>query len=311
VNPLSPPSPSPERPPWSVIAWHAIRPHTLPLSLSPVIAGTVLSWVAYGLIRLDVLIAAALSALAIQVGTNLHNDAADTLNHTDDEGRLGPVRVTERGWMTPTQVLWAAHAAFALSVLCGGWLVVVGGWPIALIGAVSVLAGYAYSAGPWPISRGPWGEFLVVLFFGVIAVGGVVYLHAGTVGGAALLLGLIVGLPAAAVLMVNNTRDRMGDARAGRRTLAILMGRDRAVAAHGLLLAAALAGLVALAALDTALRGAVLGLICAPLAWRVWRALRTADSSVGYNAVLARTGRVQVALVASCSLGLVLAGGGW
>jgi len=298
-------APAAARPSWPVVVWHAIRPHTLPLSLSPVVAGTVLAWVASGVARLDVFLAAALSALAIQIGTNLHNDAADTLNHTDDDSRLGPVRVTERGWMTAGQVMRAAHLAFAVSVLCGAWLVVLGGWPIAAIGLVSVLAGYAYSAGPWPISRGPWGELLVILFFGLIAVGGVVYLHTGTVGWPAVVMGLIVGLPAAAVLVVNNTRDRVSDARAGRRTLAILIGRARAVDLHGLLLGAALLGLGGLALLAPAFTGALLGLVCLPLVWRVWRGLRDAESSADYNAALARTGRVQVAIVLTSSIGLL------
>jgi 1,4-dihydroxy-2-naphthoate octaprenyltransferase len=283
-----------------------MRPRTLPLSLSPVIAGSALAWAQDTSMRADIAGAAALSALAIQVGTNLHNDAADSLNHTDDRHRLGPVRVTERGWMTPRQVLRAAHLAFALAVLSGLWLVIQGGWPILAIGLASVLAGYAYSAGPWPISRGPFGEVFVVLFFGLVAVGGVVYLHAGDVGPAALLLGLVVGLPAAAVLLVNNTRDRVGDARAGRRTLAIRLGRDRAQTLYAGLLAAALAGVMVLALLEPATRGALLGLITAPLAWRAVRALRAADTAAAFNASLARTGSLQIALALTSGIGLVM-----
>jgi len=288
------------------VAWHAIRPRTLPLSLSPVIAGAALGWVESGAARPIATAAAALSALAIQVGTNLHNDAADTLNHTDDHTRVGPVRVSERGWMTPQQVLGAAHAAFALAVLCGVWLVWQGGWPILLIGVVSVLAGYAYSAGPWPISRGPLGELAVIAFFGVVAVGGVVYLNAGAVGPPALFLGLIIGLPAAAVLLVNNTRDREGDTRAGRRTLAILIGPVWAVRLYGVLLASALLGLVALSVADPNLRGAAVGLLSAPLAWRAWRAFRAAGAPADYNAVLARTGALQAAMALTTAVGLVL-----
>ncbi|MBB4287487.1 1,4-dihydroxy-2-naphthoate octaprenyltransferase [Roseospira goensis] len=313
-RPPEPPPPGPHRPAgadgarpsWPVVAWHAIRPRTLPLSVSPVIAGTALAWAETGAARADVAGAAALSALAIQVGTNLHNDAADTLNKTDGRDRLGPVRVSERGWMTPRQVLAAAHAAFGLAVLCGLWLVIVGGWPILVIGVLSVLAGYAYSAGPRPIARGPFGELLVILFFGVVAVGGVVWLHTGTVGPSALLLGLVVGLPAAAVLLVNNTRDRESDARAGRCTLAIRLGRTRATAVYGGLLVAALAGLLALALWDPAVRGVALGLVCAPLAWRAWRAFRDAGDGAAFNACLARTGGLQVALVVTGAVGLVV-----
>jgi 1,4-dihydroxy-2-naphthoate octaprenyltransferase len=289
-----------------VIAWHAVRPRTLPLSLSPVIAGAALGWAEGGAARPGVTAAAALSALAIQVGTNLHNDAADTLNRTDRADRVGPPRVAANGWMTPGQVLAAAHAAFALAVLMGAWLVWQGGWPILLIGALSVLAGYAYSAGPVPISRGPWGEAVVIAFFGVAAVAGMVHLHGGAVGPSAVLLGTVIGLPAAAVLLVNNTRDREGDIRAGRRTLAIRVGRAGAVRLYGALMAAALLGLAGLAAVDPALRGAALGLLSAPLAWRAFRAFAAAETPAACNAVLARTGAVQAAMALCTAVGLLL-----
>nr|WP_246152328.1 1,4-dihydroxy-2-naphthoate octaprenyltransferase [Roseospira navarrensis] len=278
----------------------------MPLSLSPVIAGAALGWAESGAARPGVTLAAALSALAIQVGTNLHNDAADTLNQTDRSDRVGPPRVTARGWMTPGQVLAAAHAAFALSVLLGLWLVWQGGWPILLIGALSVLAGYAYSAGPYPISRGPFGELTVIAFFGMIAVGGMVYLHAGAVGPPAILLGLTIGLPAAAVLLVNNTRDLEGDRRAGRRTLAIRIGRAGAVRLYGILLAAALMGLAGLALADPGLRGAALGLLSAPLVWRAWRAFAAARAPADFNAALARTGAVQAVMAVTAAAGLVM-----
>lgn len=297
---------TPPRPPWPMILWHAIRPRTLPLSISPILAGATVGWAESGALRPSVTLVAALSALAIQIGTNLHNDAADTLNQTDGADRMGPPRVTERGWMTPGQVLMAAHAAFALAVLGGAWLVLVGGWPILLVGVLSVLAGYAYSSGPWPLSRGPLGEIFVVLFFGLIAVGGVVYLNTGAVSAAAGVMGLVVGLPAAAVLMVNNARDLESDTRAGRRTLAIRVGRRVAGGIYAGLLGLTLAGLVALAALDPALRGAVLGLACAPMALPLVRAFMAADGAAPYNAALGRTAQFQLLLVVASCLGVIL-----
>jgi 1,4-dihydroxy-2-naphthoate octaprenyltransferase len=291
-----------------VVALHAVRPRTLPLSLSPVIAGAALAWASHAAVRPDLTALAALSALAIQIGTNLHNDAADTLNRTDGADRLGPPRVSERGWLSPRQVLACAHAAFALAVLCGGVLVWAGGWPILAIGAVSVLAGYAYSAGPWPISRGPLGELFVIVFFGIVAVGGVVYLNAGALTPVALLAGLIMGLPAAAVLLVNNTRDRVGDARAGRRTLAILLGPARARLAYAGLMVGSLAGLPLLALWSPALLGALAGLATAPAAWRAIRAFGAAEDGAAFNACLARTGRFQALLALTSAFGLVLVG---
>ena len=207
------------------LALIAARPHTLPLSLSPVLAGSVVGWIESGSFRPDILLAGALAAAAIQIGTNLHNDAVDTLNGTDDEKRVGPVRVTQRGWVTPTQMLRASHVVFALAFLFGSYLVALGGLPILLIGVISVIAAYGYSSGPWPISRGPLGELFVLVFFGLVAVGGIAWLHTGQLTTATVLVGLVVGLPASMVLLVNNARDIETDRAAGRKTLAIVLGR--------------------------------------------------------------------------------------
>ncbi len=295
------------RPSWPVIVWQAIRPRTLPLSLSPVLAGSVVGWVETGTARLDISLTAALSAAAIQIGTNLQNDAADTVNETDSAERVGPVRVTERGWLSPRQVMGAAYAAFALAVLCGAYLVALGGVPILILGLLSVLAGYAYSGGPFPISRGPLGELFVIGFFGLVAVGGVVYLYSGGVSPPALLMGTVVGLPAAAVLLVNNLRDREGDRAAGRRTLAILLGPTGAMALFGALLAGVAVGLLGFVALGVPWSGAALGLAALPLGVRIWRTLMTTADPAAYNACLARTGIFQLGIVVAAAAGLIAA----
>lgn len=299
---------SADRPAWPVVWWHAMRPRTLPLSVSPVLAGSALGWIESGVARPDLTALAALSAMAIQVGTNLHNDAADSLNGTDRSDRQGPPRVTERGWVDAAVVLRAAHLAFALAALGGLGLIFVGGLPIIVIGLLSILAGYAYSAGPWPISRGPLGEVFVILFFGLIAVGGVFFLYTGGLTPAAVLLGLINGLLAAAVLLVNNTRDRDQDHRAGRRTLAILISRTGAIRLYTMLLAASYGGLVVLAGLQPGLWGALLGLVSLPMAGRALAAFRRADNPASFNQCLARTAALQGGLCLATCAGLLLTG---
>ncbi len=293
------------RPSWPTIAWHAIRPRPLPLSLSPILAGSAVGWVESGVLRLDVTLVAALSTAAIQIGTNLQNDAADTLNQTDSAERIGPVRVTERGWLTPRQVLTAAYSAFALALLCGAYLVAIGGLPILVLGILSVLAGYAYSGGPFPISRGPLGELFVIFFFGLVAVGGLAYLYTGAISPPALVMGLAVGFPAAAVLLVNNLRDREGDREAGRWTLAILLGPVGSIWLFGGLLAGVAVALLGLAAFGVPWTGAALGLAALPFGVRIWRSLMAASSGEDYNRCLARTGLFQLLLAIAAGVGLV------
>lgn len=295
------------RPALPRLAWLAIRPHTLPLSLSPVLAGSVVGWVESGGFRPDILCAAALSAMLIQIGTNLHNDAIDTINGTDRADRVGPVRITQRGWVRPAQMLAATRIAFAFAALAGAWLVVLGGWPVLAIGVLSIAAAWGYSSGPWPISRGPLGELFVLLFFGLVAVGTIAWLHTGTLSPAAILVGLVVGLPATMVLLINNARDIESDRRAGRRTLAILLGRANAMRLCGVCLAAVIAGLGGLALLGEPWFGALAGLIGLVIVLPIRHLMAESASPEDYNAGLKRMVKFQLALTTALCLGLVLA----
>ena len=207
-------------------AWFlACRPKTLSVSLSPVLVGTAVAWHdTHHLLWLP-LLAAALGAAFIQIGTNLFNDAGDFLRGTDTPGRLGPRRAAAEGWLSVNAIRGGAWLAFALAFACGIYLVGHGGWPIVVIGLASLAAGWAYTGGPKPIAYGPLGEVFVFVFFGLVAVGGSYYLQALAVSPTVLLAATLVGIHAAAVITVNNYRDLDGDARSGKRTLAVRLGR--------------------------------------------------------------------------------------
>ena len=294
-------------PRWTTVAWHAIRPHTLPLSLSPVLVGSVVGWAASGAIRLDVSVAAALSTVCMQVGANLQNDAADAMDGTDLPDREGPPRVTSQGWASARQVLFAARFFFGLAVVCGLFLVAIGGWPMAVLGLLAVLSAWAYSGGPYPIARGPFGELVVLVFFGFVAVTGVAWLYAQTVTLPMLIMGLVVGLPAAAVLTINNLRDLESDDHAGRRTLAIRLGSQGAVRAIVFLLLAVGPILVALALWSgSPWAGALLGLPALALIPRILNSLRPPISAQACNANLRRTTNFQMLLSLGMSAGIIL-----
>ena len=244
--------------------------------------------------------------MLIQAGTNLHNDAVDTLNGTDQPDRVGPVRVTQRGWVTPGTMLNAARTTFALAALIGSWLIVLGGWPIAVIGMASIAAAWGYSSGPWPISRGPLGELFVLLFFGVIAVGTIAWLHSGALSPAALLTGLLVGMPATMVLLINNARDIEGDARAGRRTLAILIGRTASIRLCKAFLAAIVLGLISLALLGEPWFGALAGLVGLVVVLPIRHLQAEAAGPDVWNANLKRVVKFQLALTLAVCVGIVL-----
>ncbi len=282
--------------------WLAMRPKTLTIAVVPVLVGSALAWAQAGAQAAGAAVVALLAAVLIQAGTNLHNDAGDFLRGGDGSQRQGPERVTAQGWATPRQVLRAAEICFVLAAACGLYLVWVGGWPILVLGAASLLAAWGYTGGPRPIAYTPLGEIFVVLFFGLGAVAGTYWLHRQALSAEALVAGLALGLLAAAVLVVNNTRDMDADRRTGRRTLPILLGRHRS---GGLYAALVLAPFALLWPLAAAVPGAWLALIALPLAVRLVRAFAAETGGAGFNGLLARTARLQVLYGALLAAGLL------
>lgn len=283
-------------------AWlAAIRPKTLGLSVSPVLVGTSLALTVQTTLAWLPALAALAAAVLIQIGTNLHNDAADFHRGTDTHERLGPPRATAQGWLSPGQVAHGAKIAFLLAFLTGIYLVAVGGWPILLLGLGSLAAGAAYSGGPWPISASPLGELFVLLFFGLAAVAGSYYLQTSMVSGDALLAGVIMGLPAAAVLVVNNFRDRDSDRRAGRRTLAVLLPESLSRLEYALLLLLSFPLLWSLTD-KAALLPLVLLLWAVHLIYRMFTLPRGGQ----LNGVLVSTARLQTLFGLLLSLGFLL-----
>lgn len=279
----------------------AARPRTLPLAAAPVLAGTALAWVEGAALQWGPALAALLAALLIQVGTNLHNDAADHERGNDLPDRLGPLRVTAAGWVSAREVHFAARTVFVLALLFGLYLVVVGGWFIFAIGCTSLLAALAYSGGPRPISHTPLGELFVWVFFGLLAVAGSYWLQAAGVSATAWLAGAALGLPAAAVLLINNLRDRDTDLRAGRRTLAALLGDRGARCAYAVLMLLPYVSLPLLALSGRS--GVWLALLMLPFSLALVRRLLAGESGQALNRQLAQTAQAALGFALLLALG--------
>ncbi len=284
----------------------AIRPKTLGLSVSPVLLGTVLAWSEQGVLHWLPALAALLAAMAIQIGTNLHNDAADHLKGTDTPDRLGPPRASALGLLDAGRVKRAAFLAFGVAFVLGIYLVYWGGWPILLLGLASLVAGAAYSGGPWPISESPLGEVFVWLFFGLGAVGGSYWLQTGQLSWSLLPPATALGAFAAAVLVVNNYRDMYTDARAGRKTLAVLLPPVASRLAYALLMLGPflLPGILWQDVLRWWLLPALL--LALYLVWLMYHIPHGRQ----LNALLGRTARFQLLFTLFFSLEILLSGRG-
>lgn len=291
--------------PWR--AWAiASRPHTLTIAVNPVLVGSAMAWAETGRIDLLWMLLALLGALLLQLGTNLDNDVSDFERGTDRAGRLGLPRATALGLLTPRAVRRASRGCFVLATAIGLTLVARGGWPILLAGALSAAAAMAYSGGPRPISYTPFGEFVVWVFFGLVAVCGSFYLQTFTVTGAVVAAATMVGSPAAAVLVVNNYRDLEPDARVGKRTLAVCLGRAFTRWEYALLMLTPFALLLPLALLTRPRAALLLPLLALPLALSLVRRFWRETPGPVFNVLLARTARFQVLFALLLCLALML-----
>jgi 1,4-dihydroxy-2-naphthoate octaprenyltransferase len=266
----------------------AARPATLPAAAMPVIVGAAAALGEGASFRPAVFAATIACALLIQIGTNFANDYSD-FHRGADVGRVGPVRVTQAGLLSPEIVRRGIIVAFGLAVLLGAGLAVVGGWPIIVIGLLSLLSGLAYTGGPRPFGYHGLGDLFVFVFFGLVAVTGTAYLQMGEWSAFALVLGVPTGLLVTNILVVNNLRDIDTDRAAAKRTLAVRIG-DRATRTQYLIFAAA-AYLFpgALAAADPSRRLLLLPLLSLPLAIILVRQVMSGVRGADLNPILGRT----------------------
>ena len=208
-----------------VSAWLlAARPKTLPAAISPVLVGCAVAWAENGF-DLVAAIAAFAVALLLQIGANLANDVADFRRGADTPDRLGPLRVTQSGLIAPRQVVAATVTVLIAAAVPGLYLVWRGGPVLAVLGLLAVAAAVTYTAGPKPFGYIGLGELFVFFFFGPVAVVGTAFVMTHHVTRLALVSSIAVGCLVTAILVVNNLRDIDSDRSAGKRTLAVRIGR--------------------------------------------------------------------------------------
>ncbi len=282
----------------------AARIRTLPAAIAPVLVGTSLAGAA-GIFRVGPFIAALLGSILIQIGTNLANDYSDARRGADSDDRLGPVRVTAGGLVPPRQVLVATYVTFGLAMVCGVYLVFAAGIELLFVGVASIAAGVLYTGGPKPYGYEGLGEIFVFAFFGIAAVSGSAFAQLEAWPTDAFVLAVPVGLLAAAILVVNNVRDMDTDKRAGKRTSAVRLGRERARTLYGLMLYVPYLVAPLPWLLGDLSPWLLLPWLTLPLAIRLARTVRTHADGPTLNEALAQTGMLQLAFCVLLSAGVL------
>ncbi len=202
----------------------AARPRTLPAAIVPVWVGCVLAWKSTGELDGFLALFTLLGALCIQIATNFFNDAIDHEKGADTQERLGPQRATVGGLLSRRTVYGGALFFLFLACLASLPLIQSRGWVIIAIGLPSLYLAYGYTGGPVPLSYLGLGELFVILFFGLVAVGGTFYVQTGEWLWPAGVVGLQVGLLSAVLIAINNLRDLEEDRQSGKETLAVRLG---------------------------------------------------------------------------------------
>lgn len=208
---------------WSIF-FSAARPKTLPAAIVPVWTGTLLVYRFNGAVDWLLCVFTLLATLCIQIATNFFNDAVDAIKGTDTAMRIGPRRAAASGLVAPKTMIFAGITILLMATGFSLPLIGAAGWPIVLIGVISLFLAYGYTGGPFPLAYRGLGEIFVILFFGVVAVGGTVFVQTKKWPIESLLLGLQVGLFSAVLIAINNLRDIAEDRSAGKNTLAVRFG---------------------------------------------------------------------------------------
>jgi 1,4-dihydroxy-2-naphthoate octaprenyltransferase len=296
-----------ERPSTLRIWLLAIRPATLPAAVSGVVVGLGAALAVGTPFRPDAALGCLAVALLLQIAANLANDLSDFRAGADTPDRTGPVRVAAAGLVTERQLEVAIAIVVVLAGVVGLGLVVIGGPVLLLVGALAIVAAVAYTGGPWPYGYHGLGEVFVFVFFGLVAVVGTAYLQAGMVDPLFVAAAIPVGCLTTAILVVNNLRDIPTDTVAGKRTLAVILGRPSTVAEYVLLVTVAFVTPLILAEAGHGWP-LLLPLLAVPLVWPLVGRVRSFTEPRELNPVLKGTARLTLVHALLFAVGLTLAG---
>lgn len=202
----------------------AIRPQSLIASASPVIIGTAMAF-GDGVHHFPSACICLIAAFFIHIGTNLTNEYCDFKKGADQEKFLGSTGVSQVDLIKTGKMKKAIILIFGLTLLFCIPLVTRGGWPIVIIYIFSILSAIFYTAGPRPLGYMGLGELLVFIFFGPVAVSGTYYVQSLEINTAVALAGIAPGLISAGILLINNIRDIENDRKAGKMTVAVILGK--------------------------------------------------------------------------------------
>lgn len=252
------------------VAWRLLRPFTLTASIIPVLVGTGLALPGRQF-HWDLFVCFLLASCLIQSAVNMFNEYFDYRRGLDDAEMVGIAGTIVRDGIRPKTVLISAWTFIAVSVLLGVYICAQTSWYVALVGVACLAIGYLYSGGPWPLSYTPFGELAASIAMGPVIVLLAYFIQSDAITTRATMVSLPIGLLIGAILLANNIRDMDKDREGGRKTIAILLGRERGRVLFGAVFVVTYVLVLVLVALQLLTPWALVVLLTVPSAYYVSR----------------------------------------
>lgn len=209
----------------------SMRLRTLPLSVAGIIMGSFVAG-SHGFWHIGIFIWALLTAIILQIISNIANELGDLQKGTDNENRLGPIRSVQSGNLTEKALKNMLLIFVLLSMIFGlfligtsfGSLITLSSLMMIILGALAIIAAIKYTFGGKAYGYIGLGDLFVFLFFGLVSVMGVYFLMAKTLPISTILPASAIGFLSTAMLNQNNMRDIENDSNFEKKTMAVRMG---------------------------------------------------------------------------------------
>lgn len=285
--------------------WKLTRPHTLTASFAPVFLGTMIA-LREDIFHLGLFLAMLIASLLIQSATNMFNEYYDFKRGLDNEESVGIGGTIVRNGISPRTVLTIAFVFYGISILIGVYIVLQTSWWLAIVGLVSMSIGYFYTGGPYPIAYTPFGELASGFVMGMLLVLIAYYIQTGTITTDAILLAVPSMFLVANIMLSNNIRDIVQDTKGGRKTMAILIGRKKAVNVMASLFVLAYVWIIALVLFYSLTPWALIILLTIPKPYQAVQTFKKFEHPLEVMPAMKATGITNTIFTITLGLGLLI-----